>query len=102
MTLEALRLRVETRQRARGHCRDQGSGGNLLAPGTCEAFGEAKRERIANGTIDSTYESLMAWQEEVSVHTWNCNCSEERLATFATTRGTISSPSNDCATEYTL
>ena len=93
MTLEALRLRVETRQRARCHYREQGLGGSLLPPGTCEAFGEARRERTANATIDSTYESLMEWREEVSVKTWKYYCGEARLATLATTRSTISSPS---------
>lgn len=87
--LEALRLRVETRQRTRGRYRDQGAGGSLLPPGTCEAFGEGRRERTANGTIDSTYQSLMGWQEEVRASTrGKYRCSEARLATFATTRST--------------
>lgn len=89
MTLEVLRLRVETRQRTRGRYRDQGAGGSLLPPGTCEAFGEGRRERTANGTIDSTYQSLIGWQEEVRASTrGKYRCSEARLATFATTRST--------------
>lgn len=85
MTLEALRLRIETRQRARGLYRDQGVGGSLIPPGICEAFGEARRQQTTKGTIDSTYESLMEWQEEVSVNTWKYRCSEARLATLTTT-----------------
>lgn len=65
MTLEALRLRVANRLRAKERFRD-GERGVAFPRSTCERLSETERKAKTGGTVDATYRTLLQWQEKVS------------------------------------
>lgn len=64
MTLEALRLRVATRQRAKERFHEDCGREAVL---TREHLSDTERKQQTNGTVDTTYKTLLQCQEKVSI-----------------------------------
>lgn len=65
MTIEALHLRVAARQRARERSHEAGEGRPLSSHGARHVI-KRSDEQGAVRKSDGKYESLLAWQEDVS------------------------------------
>ena len=65
MTLEALRLRVANRQRAKERAGDGGRE-TLYPQRPSEGPREHHPKRTTGGTVDTTYKTLLQWQEKVN------------------------------------